>query len=334
MTTPRLAAIFATGALALAACGSGSDDSGGPGTTATSEAAAPYGAQVASYDLAAEGPQRFLVGLIGTDGGTLVGGEVALDFTYFGADASKTGSAAADPAIKDVVAAFVPVAGGLAPPVGEGPRLRAGDEGVGVFEATGVRFDDPGFWGVTVHATVDGVDAELEAAFEVQPEHQIVNAGDPAPRTVNLLPGTTEAPPKAVDSRAEDDGTVPDPDLHRLTVADATATGKPTLVVVSTPVFCVSRFCGPITDSVQALAVEFGDRANFVHIEVWKDFEGNVLNRGAAEWIYPDESVDPFEPWVFLIDGTGTVVQRWDNVANQVALAAALSGLVDSRPAT
>ena len=326
MTTHKLLAAISTAALTVAACGGGSNDTGQADSTTTEVSA--YGAQVASYDLAADGPQRFLVGLIGTDGGTLVGGEVTLDFAFFGASPDDTGSNTAEPATEGIVATFVPVAAGVAAPPGEGPRLRAGDEGVGVYEATGVRFDKPGFWGVTVHATVEGTDVTLDAAFEVQPQHQVVHAGDPAPRTVNLLPGTTEAPPKAVDSRAQDDGTVPDPELHRLTVADAIATGKPTLVVVSTPVFCVSRFCGPITDSVQALAVEFGDQASFVHIEVWKDFENNVLNQGAAEWIYPNKSVDPAEPWVFLIDGTGTVVQRWDNVANQAALAAALSVLV------
>ena len=183
MTTPKLIAALATGALALAACGGGSGDTAGPGTTAATDATAPYGAQVASYDLAADGPQRVLVGLIGTDGGTLVGGDVTLDFTYFGADASESDPADDDPTIEGVVATFVPVAAGVAPPPGEGPRLRKGDEGVGVYEATGVRFPDPGFWGVTVHATVDDADVTLEAAFEVQPQHQIVNAGDPAPRT-------------------------------------------------------------------------------------------------------------------------------------------------------
>src|SRR3546814_15694577 len=89
------------------------------------------------------------------------------------------------------------------------------------------------------------------------------------------------------------------------------------MVVVSTPVFCVSRFCGPITDSVQELAATYGDRANFVHIEVWRDFEQNKLNRGAAEWHYPDEEANPSEPWVFLIDGEGTIAKRWDNGANR-----------------
>lgn len=326
LTSTKIAGLLAVIAIALSACGGASDDETAD-TSAANDPSAAYGAQVASYDVAAAGPQRFLVGLIGTDGGTIVGGEVTLDFTYFGADPGEA-SPTEEPAIDDVTASFVPVAGGTAPPAGEGPRLRTGDEGVGVYEATEVRFDEPGFWGVTVHATINDVDVEFDAAFEVSAEHQIVKAGDPDPRTVNLLPGAPGAPATAVDSRAEDDGTVPDPELHRLTVADAIATGRPTLIVVSTPVFCVSRFCGPITDSVQALADEFGDQANFVHIEVWKDFEGNVLNASAAEWIYPEEGVGAAEPWVFLIDGSGTVVQRWDNVANQAAVGAAVAELV------
>ena len=194
-----------------------------------------------------------------------------------------------------------------------------------MYEATGVTFDDSGFWSVTVTGEVDGDPIEASAAFEVGEEHQIVNAGDPAPRTENLLPGDPDAPVKAVDSRSEDDGTVPDPELHEVTVADAIASGKPTVVVVSTPVFCVSRFCGPITDAIQTLVPTFGDRANFVHIEVWRDFEENVLNAGAAEWIYPGEEVDPKEPWVFLVGGDGTVLQRWDNVANLTDVEAALT---------
>ena len=325
MITTRHLALLAAGTLSLSACGGGSGETTQRLTTVP---AAPYGAQVASYDLAADGPQRFLVGLIGTDGGTLVGGTVDLDFTFFGATPDETASGATASDLEGVTATFLPVAGGLAPSPDDGPRLRVGDEGIGVYEAIGVRFAEAGFWNVTVHAQVGGADVALEAAFEVQPAHQIVDAGDPAPRTLNLLPGSTEAPAKAIDSRATDDGAVPDPELHRVTVADAIATGKPTIVVVSTPVFCVSRFCGPITDSVQALADDFGDRANFVHIEVWKDFESNVLNNSAAEWIYPNDAVDPSEPWVFLVDGTGTVVQRWDNVANQAAVSDALSALL------
>ena len=311
-TRSTLTSLLAAGLL-MAACGG--DGSAAPNTAG--EDVAVYGAQVASYDLAAEGPQRFLVGLIGADSGLIVGGEVDLDFRYFGRDATESADAAdGELMATDVTAVFTVVADGVDPPRGEGPKLKVGDEGVGVYEAKGVEFAEAGYWSVTVKATVDGQSLAVNAAFEVAEEHRIVAAGDPAPRTENLLPGDPGAPVKAIDSRAEADGTVPDPELHALTVAEAIASGRPTVVVVSTPVFCVSRFCGPITDSIQTLVPDFEGRANFVHIEVWRDFEDNVISKGAAEWIYPDDDVDPFEPWVFLVSGDGTVLQRWDNVAN------------------
>ena len=295
---------------------------------ATESDAAVYRLQVASYDVAADRPQRLLVGLLGPDGAPVVGGDLELGFAFFGEESPDAGSVEAEVSVTGVVARFIPVASGIAPPSGEGPRPPVGDEGVGVYEATGVVFDRPGYWGVVARAQVDGRDVVVDTAFEVLAQHRIVNAGDPAPRTANLLPGTSEAEPTAVDSRAEPDGSVPDPQLHQMTVADAIDSGRPTVVVVSTPVFCVSRFCGPITDSVQVMADEFGELANFVHIEVWKDFENNVVNRGAAEWIYPDVGADLFEPWVFLIDGSGTVTQRWDNVANADAVSAAVEELL------
>lgn len=325
MTYRRTLMISLAVSLVLAACGGGDDTS----STTTTVPSGAYGAQVASYDLSADGPQRFLVGLLGPDKGLIVGGAVTLDFRYFGADASETNSSSdGELLLSDVHAAFVPVADGIAPPDGDGPRIRTGNDGVGVYEARDVQFEKAGFWSVTVKATIADEPAETTAAFQVADQHRIVAAGDPAPRTENLLPGNPDAPPKAVDSRAEDNGDVPDPELHRLTVAAAIASGNPTIVVVSTPVFCVSRFCGPITDAVQRLAARYEGQANFVHIEVWRDFEANTLNKGAAEWIYPDTEVDPAEPWVFLVDGSGTVVERWDNVANSDSIDAALQALL------
>ena len=322
----------------VAACGGDDDaepDAEPPDTKVETEA---YGAQVASYDLAADAPQRFLVGLLVNEGGLVVGGEVNLTFTYTGPEPAPPGTGAVttttasdiDPddvdAIEDVTATFIPVADGK--PATSGPKLRTGDAGAGAYEATGVEFPEAGIWEVTVEGEVDGNPFEIEAAFDVHETAAIPTEGDPAPRTVNLLPGDPEAPAKAVDSRAEDDGSVPDPQLHSLTVADAIATGKPTVVVISTPVFCVSRFCGPITDTVAGIADEYGDRANFVHIEVWRDFENKNLNRGAAEWIYPNPSTDAAEPWVFLVDGQGTITKRWDNIANGGAIRSALDALL------
>lgn len=167
-----------------------------------------------------------------------------------------------------------------------------------------------------------------KTAFEVQPEHQVVAPGEEAPATDNPLPGETGIDPATIDSRAEDGGTVPDVALHAISVADAIESGLPTMVVVATPVFCQSRFCGPITDAVEELANEYEGRANFIHLEVWEDYEAERLTAAAEEGIVPVDAEGGNEPWVFLIDTEGTVLARWDNVASDPELREALDDAV------
>ena len=85
--------------------------------------------------------------------------------------------------------------------------------------------------------------------------------------------------PQAIDSRARGGEPIPDPELHTTSIADAIAAGHPALVVFSTPVYCVSRFCGPVTDLVAELAAEYGDRADFIHVEIYRDFEAGGSTR-------------------------------------------------------
>jgi hypothetical protein len=124
-----------------------------------------------------------------------------------------------------------------------------------------------------------------------------------------------KAPRSAVDSRARGGKKIPDSELHEATIAEAMRRGRPALVVFSTPVYCVSRFCGPITDMVEELARDYSGRAEFIHVEIWRDFEKGVINEAAAEWLLRDN--DLREPWVFLIGHDGRIVARWDNVATR-----------------
>lgn len=281
-------------------------------------------ALVASYDLAAGSPQRFLVGLVTNEQQLVSFGDAELSFSFLGAGDSDTDPVAGP----TVTAAWQPIPGQQLDSTPDAATVGDAVDGVGVYAARDVTFDEPGFWQVDVTVEVDGDTKKAEASFEVFDEREIVGPGDPAPKTVNHLPGAAGVPVKAVDSRAEEDGTVPDPELHSMTVADAIASGKPTMLVIATPVYCVSRFCGPITDAVQELAQEFGDRMNFVHIEVWRDFEGRAINKAAAEWIYPDGIEEAKEPWVWVIDADGTIVERFDNVASEGEFAAAVDDVL------
>jgi len=96
---------------------------------------------------------------------------------------------------------------------------------------------------------------------------------------------------------------------------------------VSTPTFCVSRFCGPITEEVERLAQEFADRVDFVHLEVWQDFEEQVVNPAAAEWIAPRDGGDLREPWVFVVGADGLVTERFDNAVTDADLRGAVEAL-------
>lgn len=320
----RLAAVAVVLASALAACGGG-DGGGEAGGGRETPPAAGIVAQVASYEPVAQREQRFIVGLFASDKAKLVSfGTVEFAFRYLGTRERRVEPPRPGPAL---AATFRPIPGQRIDAASPGPRLVDPSEGVGVYGADGVRFDAAGFWEVAVTARRDDRPASATSTFEVLAAPRVPFPGDPAPRTANPLPGSGAAP-AAVDSRARGGEPLPDPELHSTTIAAAIAARRPVLVVISTPVYCQSRFCGPITDSVQALARRYGERMAFVHIEVWEDFEAKKVNPAAAEWIARDPAAGAQEPWTFLVGADGRVAERWDNVATDAELEAAVKRIV------
>lgn len=308
--------------LMLAACGSGSPDAGAP-TAAEGDQLAP---QIASYDLAV-GSQRFMVGLLSRDTELVGGGEVTFKFAYLGTREEETSGEVVAEATASYLA--IPAEGGEPDPeIPDQPTILSGTRGNGVY-ATDASFDRAGYWGVLVEADVEGRGTWTgRSTFEVFDRHRFPWVGEEAPRSENLTMASGDAPRSAIDSRARGGAEVPDPELHQLTVAESIASGKPTLLVVSTPTYCVSRFCGPITNMIQRLAGEYSDRVNFIHTEVWRDFEAREVNRAAADWVLRDDSI--LEPWVFLIGADGKIAARWDNVATRAEIEPALTALAPS----
>src|SRR5262249_26131127 len=145
------------------------------------------------------------------------------------------------------------------------------------------------------------------SAFQVITKSQVPAEGDKALPSDNYVIGSNVAP-QAVDSRADSMTNVPDADLHKLSISQALQQGKPLVIVCATPVYCISRFCGPVTDMVADLQKQYGDKANFVHIEIWQDFQKMQVNPTAAQWLYRGNDLN--EPWVFLVDKTGTIAKR------------------------
>lgn len=328
----HILALALTIAVAAAACGGQSSESADTGDQADAGGDSPQlNVQPASYDLAATGEaERFLVGALTARNEGLVGGTVQLELAFLGREEA-SGSPEPGPS---TTAAFLPVPGKAPDDVGDQPTVMGPADGVGVYE-TEVAFDRPGFWQVTVSADVAGHGHMTgTGAFRVFEEHLVPEVGEEAIPVENLtVDDAGEVPPAAIDSRAGSDGEIPDPHLHRTTIADALANQRPLVVVFSTPVYCQSQFCGPITNAVGDLAERYGDRAAFVHVEVWRNYDEATLNDAFDTWANKGKDVgvkgagEGREPWVFAVGADGRIAHRWDNVLDLAALEAWLQEL-------
>lgn len=309
-------------ALAIGLLGAACTSDGGGGSTpsASAPARAQVVAIVASVDLYAGSPQRVGVGLVTNENELVSYGSVGFAFAFIGSAEQPTEPQPGPTA----TATFIPTYGSEG--TGGTPTITLPSEARGVYEASGVVFDRAGFWQVTVTAEVEGVGTQTAlATLAVAEEPGLLAPGDPAPATENLTTDSS-APPAAVDSRAETEGEIPDPELHTWTVARALEEGRPALVVFATPVYCVSQFCGPVTDMVQDLAGRYADRAAFIHVEIWEDYETQHLNEAAIEWLQLP-SGDLTEPWLFLIGADGRVTDRWSTLWSEEEVSAALEAL-------
>lgn len=300
----------ATGSVIVAAMLLASCASGDEGAEPSKRSGRGQGlvVQVANYELLAEGENRFIAGLLTEDNLFVSGGTVIMRFSTLPEEGASAGGPGTEATGK-----FLHIDEGHGPPP-ESVTVGPASIGRGVYAADPVTFETPGTWQVEVEADLGEGDVRTAtAAFQVLSEPRVPAVGQKAPRTENLTIGAEGAPAVAVDSRAETAGGIPDPELHETTIAAAIEAGRPALVVFATPVYCVSRFCGPITDMVAGLAETYGDRADFIHVEIWRDFQNKVVNKGAAEWVLRGD--DLTEPWIFLIGDDGRIVARWDNVA-------------------
>ncbi len=313
----RVIAAFAVAACVLAAC-----SSGGGSKKASTGTDSPTGlsAETASFDLAAGPPSRYLIGLFTNDQRGVSYGTIQLQFCFLGSAKANGPCQLGAP----MTATFLPTPGQQIDASKTTPEIvsPAGPKGVYLAQAG---FDRAGFWQAHVIADVGGKQKQADTSFQVLERHAIPAVGDAAIPSDNPTMNTPGVAPASVDSRAGAGGLIPDPELHQSTIAAAVAAHRPTVVVFSSPVYCISRFCGPITDMVGDLAKTYGDRATFIHVEIWKDYQQQTANKAATDWLFRNDNLN--EPWVFLIGADGKIAARWDNVVTRGEIEPALQQL-------
>lgn len=96
--------------------------------------------------------------------------------------------------------------------------------------------------------------------------------------------------------------------LHDVNLRDALTMGKPVVYLLGTPAYCQTGTCTPALDALLAAHKSLGDKAIFIHAEVYTDNTATVSAPAVT-----DHKMT-FEPALFITDATGKLVERLDAI--------------------
>ena len=159
------------------------------------------------------------------------------------------------------------------------------------------------------------------ARIEVKRTSSTPAIGSPAPRSASK---TASGARRLADITTDPK---PDPDLYRLTIADAIDEDEPLLVTFATPAYCRTATCGPQMNILKALKDKHAGRMNFIHVEVY-DNPAEIRAQGISaartapvltEWGLPSE------PWTFIVDGAGIVRAKYEGFVDSDELEIAMA---------
>jgi thiol-disulfide isomerase/thioredoxin len=178
--------------------------------------------------------------------------------------------------------------------------------------------DQGGFWGMIADITlVDGSRSETTFVIDVLGQSLSPALGEPAPPSQNRTLADT-------DLSQLNSGTDSNPALYQMTVAEAVASGKPSVVGFITPGLCQTEWCTPVLSSMNSVWADVGeDQANFIHIEVYADFQALTIVPEMGEWRLSTE------PWVFVLDENGRVAAKFSGPVSPRELNEALLPLLE-----
>jgi hypothetical protein len=120
--------------------------------------------------------------------------------------------------------------------------------------------------------------------------------------------------------------------FHTRSAAQVVDEGVPLALLVATPAFCSTAYCGPVLDTLLE-SVAGRDDLEVVHLEVYAntdDVGGNLLDPNIRLAAPVVDLGLTFEPSLFLIGADGILVDRIDNVFDRSEADAAIDRLVSA----
>jgi hypothetical protein len=305
----------------VTACGGDQEQLAGETGTpsgAASPGAAELSAVIISSDIAI-GSNRFMVGLVTPDSEVITDAQVQFGFFKLNGDQGELRSEAQATVIKMIR--------GIVRENPDGTRETV-ELGETAAYAADVNFDEPGDWAVRIIPTRGGTPlAPIQLKFTVQEKNSSVAIGEPAPSSRQLTLADVS------DLSEIDTADPPDPEWHRMTIADAVGSGKPVAIAFTTPGFCESQMCAPMTQELAMLYEKYKDRVIFIHVEPYfldRLRAGQCPSLGECAVPTMKEWGLQTEPWIFIVDAEGKVAAKFEAFVMmdeiEAALKAALGG--------
>lgn len=236
------------------------------------------------------GPQRVLVAIVGEGANDFLGGDDSpATIEFRSPDGTTTGEA-------------------------NGQWLSSPGVALGLYVAS-YQFDQAGQWEVKVKSNQESAPA---AFVQVTESSSVPERGDPAP------PSNTPTASGAEDLARITTDPNPQPRFYELSIADAAANGRPTVVVFSTPAFCQTALCGPTIEIIKDVVADRPD-LDVVHVEPFD------IDQARAGTLSPIATMSEWglvtEPWVFVLDQTGAITASFEGIIGQAELEDAIAAL-------
>ena len=196
-------------------------------------------------------------------------------------------------------------------------------DGVRGFHVTSVDFTAVGRWNLILHIPAEGGFDDVGIAIDVPEDTSAPSVGDAAPASASR---TLIDVANIADLST---GETPDPGLYLISLADAVAADKPFVVVFASPGFCTNAFCGPQAEVLSEVRELFGDRANYIHVDLFENPEQVRLGEEPIETPILEEWGLHTDEWTFIVNADGVVVARFEAFAPLAEVEAALAKVLE-----
>lgn len=325
-----LACLLALAAIALSGCGGGSDEGTGSSSTVAESQPAPPKGEFPSADgktlaevlEAADAPSELVVspaalvfnkgenrypfGVFKRDRTQVPDAEVALYFARVPGQKAHSGAAEGSAAARKAEkrALDEPAVGPFPASIESmqtQPAFRAqtttsDPDAASVVYSTEVDFPADGEWRIAALIKQGGeTTATLLPSAVVGAYKEVPQVGQKAPLIHTPTPGDVGGDLSKITTR------IPPDTQNKVDYADVFGK-EPIVLLFATPQFCESRVCGPVVDVAEQVKQIYGDKAAFIHMEIYRDNDpSNPVRPQVTAFHLPNE------PWLFAIGRDGRI---------------------------